>query len=171
MQHTTYKAKVRHTPTLHPYTTQLTRNSIHATLNLEGQGKTYTYTPSMQHSTYKTLHPCNTQLTRPSSFGPGTEWVSGVDYQMSDDAERKSAFVDAIKRYWPDVDAENVSPSYSGIRPKIVGQNEPAADFMIQGPRETGCGMVHLLGIESPGLTSSLAIAEYVVSSLDQPPA
>jgi L-2-hydroxyglutarate oxidase LhgO len=77
--------------------------------------------------------------------------------------ERCARFYGAIRHYWPGLSDDALQPAYSGIRPKIVGPGEPDADFMIQGPAVHGVrGLVNLFGIESPGLTSSLAIAEQV---------
>jgi len=96
-------------------------------------------------------------------FGPDIEWVDTIDYRV--DPARKPAFVAAARRFWPDVDPDRLAPGYAGIRPKLVGPGERAADFMIQGEGEHGLpGLVNLFGIESPGLTSSLAIAERVVA-------
>ncbi len=98
-------------------------------------------------------------------FGPDVEWVEGIDYRV--DPRRADAFYAAIRRYWPDLPDGALQPGYAGIRPKLQGPGQPAADFMIQGPADHGIpGLVHLFGIESPGLTASLAIADYVVSSL-----
>jgi L-2-hydroxyglutarate oxidase LhgO len=94
-------------------------------------------------------------------FGPDVQWIDGIDYTF--DGSRKAQFIAAIRRYFPDLDAARVEQGYTGIRPKISGPNEPAADFMISGPRDHGVrGLVNLFGIESPGLTASLAIAERV---------
>ena len=94
-------------------------------------------------------------------FGPDIEWIDSVDYSF--DTTKKPRFVEAIRRYYPTLDPERLIPAYTGIRAKISGPGEPSADFRILGPQETGHeGLVHLLGIESPGLTASLAIAEYV---------
>jgi len=94
-------------------------------------------------------------------FGPDLEWVENIDYAFDD--SRIKLFYDAIKRYWPNVKLENLNPGYTGIRPKISGPQDPAADFLIQSEAIHGVkGLVNLFGIESPGLTSSLAIAEMV---------
>lgn len=94
-------------------------------------------------------------------FGPDVKWIDGIDYAF--DTDRKSAFVEAIRRYWPGLDPDRLEPGYTGIRPKIAGQGEPDADFVIQGPADHGVsGLVNLFGIESPGLTASLAIARHV---------
>lgn len=94
-------------------------------------------------------------------FGPDVEWVDEVDYRV--DPGRGAAFYAAIRRYWPGLPDGSLEPDYAGIRPRTYGPGEPAADFVIQGPRETGHrGYVALYGIDSPGLTSSLAIGDYV---------
>ncbi len=94
-------------------------------------------------------------------FGPDVEWVDGIDYEV--DPKRADLFYAAIRHYWPALPDGALMPGYSGIRPKLQGPSEPAGDFVVQGPREHGVkGLVNLYGIESPGLTSALAIAEYV---------
>lgn len=94
-------------------------------------------------------------------FGPDVEWCEGVDYEF--DAGRKPAFAEAIRRYFPDLAMERLQPGYVGVRPKISAPGAPAADFRLDGAAVHGVeGLVNLLGIESPGLTSSLAIAERV---------
>jgi len=99
-------------------------------------------------------------------FGPDVEWVERIDYGV--DPRRAERFYAAIRRYWPGVPAGALAPGYSGIRPKTAGPGEPAQDFAIQGPREHGVpGLVNLFGIESPGLTASLSLAEIVVAKLD----
>jgi L-2-hydroxyglutarate oxidase LhgO len=98
-------------------------------------------------------------------FGPDVQWINGIDYTF--DAARKEEFIAAIRRYYPALDAARVEEGYTGIRPKISGPAEPAADFMISGPADHGVpGLVNLFGIESPGLTASLAIAENVADLL-----
>jgi len=98
-------------------------------------------------------------------FGPDVEWVDAIGYDV--DARRAARFYSAIRRYWPGLPDGALAPGYAGIRPKISGPGEPAADFVIQGPRAHGVpGLVNLFGIESPGLTSSLAIAERVAAML-----
>lgn len=96
-----------------------------------------------------------------AKFGPDTQWIDSIDYSM--DERRGDSFYQAVRQYWPDLADGALQAGYTGIRPKIVGPHEAAADFMISGPREHGIpNLVNLFGIESPGLTSSLAIAEYV---------
>ena len=98
-------------------------------------------------------------------FGPDVEWVDQVTYDV--DEGRAASFYAAIRKYWPDLPDDALRPGYSGIRPKIQAKGETARDFMIQSPQETGVGgFMALYGIESPGLTSSLAIADYVAERL-----
>ena len=94
-------------------------------------------------------------------FGPDIDWVDEVDYSF--DHSREQLFYEAIRRYWPDLRDGQLQPGYTGIRPKISGPNEPAADFRIDGPDDHGIPqLVNLYGIESPGLTSCLAIGDHV---------
>ncbi|WP_046021486.1 NAD(P)/FAD-dependent oxidoreductase [Magnetospira sp. QH-2] len=98
-------------------------------------------------------------------FGPDVEWVEDLDYQV--DPNRADSFYDAIRRYWPDLPDGALQPGYCGIRPKIQAPGEAAQDFLISGPETHGiAGLVHLFGIESPGLTASLAIGERVAAHL-----
>ena len=100
-------------------------------------------------------------------FGPDVEWIDGESYDV--DPRRADSFYARIRTYWPGLADGKLVPDYCGIRPKLSGPGEPAADFMIDGPREHGLpGLVHLFGIESPGLTSALSIAEDVVAHLVQ---
>ncbi|MDT3678623.1 MAG: NAD(P)/FAD-dependent oxidoreductase [Burkholderiaceae bacterium] len=105
-------------------------------------------------------------LAGQARFGPDVEWVSTVDYDV--DARRAAAFEEQVRRYWPSLPNQSLQPAYSGIRPKLVGPGETAADFRIDGPEVSGIpGLVCLYGIESPGLTASLAIADRVVAALE----
>ena len=101
-----------------------------------------------------------------AKFGPDVEWLAPdapLDYAV--DARRADEFYAVIRRYWPALADGALSPAYSGIRPKLSGPGEPAADFVIAGPRDHGvAGLINLFGIESPGLTASLAIGEHVVA-------
>lgn len=107
---------------------------IHATLDLSGQAR----------------------------FGPDVEWVEDPT-NFNVDPGRADLFYEAIRTYWPALPDGALSPDYAGIRPKLAGPGMPAADFLIQGPQTHGiANLVNLLGIESPGLTSALAIAELV---------
>lgn len=100
-----------------------------------------------------------------AKFGPDVEWVDGLDYEV--DPRRGDSFYAAIRTYWPELPDGALQPSYSGIRPKICGPNDPAPDFRIDGPAVHGIAhLVNLFGIESPGLTSSLAIADRVGEAL-----
>jgi L-2-hydroxyglutarate oxidase LhgO len=94
-------------------------------------------------------------------FGPDVEWVDSINYDV--DPRRADSFYAAIRAYWPDLPDQALQPAYAGIRPKLSGPGEPAADFLIQGAAAHGVrGLVNLFGIESPGLTASLAIAQRV---------
>jgi L-2-hydroxyglutarate oxidase LhgO len=95
-------------------------------------------------------------------FGPDVEWVQTIDYTV--DPHRSGAFYEAIRSYWPVLPDAALAPAYAGIRPKLAGPGASAADFRIDGPSTHGIhGLVNLFGIESPGLTASLAIAEHVL--------
>jgi len=96
-----------------------------------------------------------------AKFGPDVEWVERLDYTV--DAERGARFYAAIRQYWPGLPDEALVPGYAGIRPKIPANGDGAPDFVIQGKDGHGVeGLINLYGIESPGLTSSLAIADLV---------
>lgn len=98
-------------------------------------------------------------------FGPDVEWVDSLDYEV--DPRRGDSFYAAIRRYWPGLKDGALAPGYSGIRPKIVPPGAPGQDFTIQGPRAHGVpGLVNLFGIESPGLTASMALGELVVQEI-----
>lgn len=100
-----------------------------------------------------------------AKFGPDTEWVGTEDYTL--DPARAEVFYAAVRSYWPALPDDALAPGYTGIRPKISGPHEPAADFVIAGPAAHGVrGLVNLFGIESPGLTSSLALAEETLARL-----
>ncbi len=104
-------------------------------------------------------------LAGQARFGPDVEWVERIGYEV--DPKRAERFYAAIRRYWPGLPDGSLLPGYSGIRPKTAGPGEPAPDFQIQGPREHGVpGLVHLFGIESPGLTASLALADMVLGEV-----
>jgi L-2-hydroxyglutarate oxidase LhgO len=110
---------------------------VHITLDLAGQGR----------------------------FGPDVEWTDRLEYSV--DPRRADGFYAAIREYWPGLPDGSLVPGYAGIRPKIVPPGSPPADFLVAGPREHGVpGIVHLFGIESPGLTAALAIADEVVRRL-----
>ena len=103
-------------------------------------------------------------------FGPSFEWVDRIDYTV--DPAGAEAFYAEVRRYWPALPDGALQPGYAGLRPKISGPGEPAADFRIDGPARHGvAGLVNLFGIESPGLTSCLAIAEAVLDRLGGPAA
>ncbi len=98
-------------------------------------------------------------------FGPDVEWIEAVDYSV--DPARGDRFYAAIRRYWPDLPDGALEPGYAGIRPKLVPAGAPPQDFVVQGPADHGvAGLVNLYGIESPGLTASLALADLVAAML-----
>jgi L-2-hydroxyglutarate oxidase LhgO len=98
-------------------------------------------------------------------FGPDVEWIDRIDYTV--DPKRAERFYAAIRRYWPGLADGALAPGYAGIRPKTAGPGAPAPDFEVQGPRAHRVpGLVNLFGIESPGLTASLALADIVADEL-----
>ena len=98
-------------------------------------------------------------------FGPDVEWIDSIDYDV--DPGRADAFYAAIRRYWPGLPDGAIQAGYAGIRPKLQAPGEPAADFVVQGPQAHGIdGLVNLYGIESPGLTASLPLANLVAEIL-----
>jgi L-2-hydroxyglutarate oxidase LhgO len=102
-------------------------------------------------------------LAGQARFGPDVEWVDEIDYAV--DPGRGDVFYDDIRKYWPALPDGALQPAYCGIRPKTTGAGEKSGDFVIQGPEQTGHpGYIALYGIESPGLTSSLAIANHVAA-------
>ena len=102
-----------------------------------------------------------TDMSGQLRFGPDTEYVDILDYSINEC--KRELFASSIRTYFPDAEKAKLSPAYSGIRPKINGPGEKAADFCIQGPESHNIdGLVELFGMESPALTASLAIAEYV---------
>lgn len=111
-------------------------------------------------------------LAGEARFGPDAQWldvasVDEIDYRV--DPSRADDFYADVRRYWPGLPGGALQPAYSGIRPKIHGPGEPAPDFSIQGPCEHGVvGLVNLFGIESPGLTSCLALADEVLARLER---
>lgn len=113
-------------------------------------------------------------LAGQARFGPDVEWLpdgppDAIDYRV--DPARGEVFYAAIRRYWPALPDGALQPAYSGVRPKLQGPGEPAGDFVLQGPADHGvAGLVNLFGIESPGLTASLAIADEVLARLGVAP-
>ena len=104
-------------------------------------------------------------LAGQARFGPDVEWIDSIDYDV--DPGRADAFYAAIRRYWPELPDGAIQAGYAGIRPKLQAPGEPAADFVVQGPAAHGVdGLVNLYGIESPGLTASLALADMVAEIL-----
>ncbi|XP_010525523.2 PREDICTED: L-2-hydroxyglutarate dehydrogenase, mitochondrial-like [Tarenaya hassleriana] len=112
-------------------------------------------------------------LTGQVKFGPDVEWIDGVDdissflnrFDYVVNPKRAEKFYPEIRKYYPELKDESLEPGYSGIRPKLSGPKQPPADFVIQGGESHGVhGLVNLFGIESPGFTSSLAIAEHIAT-------
>ncbi len=102
-----------------------------------------------------------------AKFGPDVQWVDRPD-DLAVDPSRADGFYAEVRRYWPALPDAALQPDYAGMRPKLQRPGEPARDFLLQGPAEHGVrGLVNLFGIESPGLTSALAIAEHVRSLLE----
>jgi L-2-hydroxyglutarate oxidase LhgO len=100
-------------------------------------------------------------------FGPDVEWIETENYDV--DAARAQSFYARIRSYWPALPDDTLSADYCGIRPKLTGPGEPAADFVIDGPDSHGLpGLIHFFGIESPGLTASLSLADAAVALLDE---
>jgi L-2-hydroxyglutarate oxidase LhgO len=96
-------------------------------------------------------------------FGPDVEWIDSLDYSV--DPSRADSFYAAVRKYWPALQDGALQPGYAGIRPKIVPKGAPGQDFVVQGPQSHGVpGLINLFGIESPGLTASLAIADHVLA-------
>ena len=105
-------------------------------------------------------------LSGRARFGPDVEWLDELNFDV--DIRRADSFYAAIRRYWPDLPDNSLYSAYAGVRPKITRQGEPAADFRIDDASAHGIsGLVNLYGIESPGLTSSMAIAQAVAEALN----
>lgn len=105
-------------------------------------------------------------LAGQAKFGPDVQWVEAPN-DLRVDVRRGDAFYAAVREYWPELPDGALVPAYAGVRPKVSGPQEPAADFRIQGPDEHGLpGLMNLFGVESPGLTSCLAIGEFVAERL-----
>ena len=138
----------------------------------KGNYFTYAGKPAFTHLIYPTpvtgglgVH-VTLDLAGRMRFGPDVEWIEEEFYPV--DAKRADAFYDRIRTYWPALKDGTLTPDYSGIRPKLTGPGEPAADFLIDTPAEHGLpGLVQMFGIESPGLTSSLSLAEYVAAAIE----
>ncbi|MCW5625036.1 MAG: NAD(P)/FAD-dependent oxidoreductase [Burkholderiales bacterium] len=119
----------------------------------------------MGHGSWLGVH-VTIDLGGQARFGPDIEWVDRVDYSF--DLSREALFYQAIRQYYPDLKDGALQPGYTGIRPKISGKGEKPADFRIDGPELHGVpGLVNLFGIESPGLTASMAIGETVLARLN----
>jgi L-2-hydroxyglutarate oxidase LhgO len=127
-------AKVPFSRLIYPVPGESSHLGVHLTLDLGGQGR----------------------------FGPSFRWLDDVDYTVHE--EDSAGFTEAVRRYWPGLPDDALHPGYAGVRPKITGPGEAAADFRLDGESVHGVpGLVNLFGIESPGLTSCLSIAQWVV--------
>jgi L-2-hydroxyglutarate oxidase LhgO len=105
-------------------------------------------------------------LSGAARFGPDSEWVQSIDYAV--DPQRAGLFAEAVRQYWPGLMEARLYPAYAGIRPKVSGPGKPARDFCISGPKQHGvAGVVNLFGMESPGLTASPALGEYIAALAD----
>jgi L-2-hydroxyglutarate oxidase LhgO len=105
-------------------------------------------------------------LAGAARFGPDFEWVESLDYAV--DPGRVGLFAAAIRQYWPALNQARLYPAYAGIRPKVSGPGEATPDFCISGPNQHGvAGVVNLFGMDSPGLTASLALGEYIAGLAD----
>jgi L-2-hydroxyglutarate oxidase LhgO len=102
-------------------------------------------------------------LAGAARFGPDMQWIPEVDYSV--DVNRAAVFYESIRRYWPQIQDGQLQPAYAGVRPRLSGPGEPAEDFLISGPEQHGVpGIINLFGMESPGLTASLAIGDFVAA-------
>jgi L-2-hydroxyglutarate oxidase LhgO len=101
-------------------------------------------------------------LAGQARFGPDVQWIDTIDYTV--DPARSAGFYAAVRKYWPALKDGALQPGYAGIRPKITPPGAPGQDFVVQGPQTHGVpGLINLFGIESPGLTASLALADHVL--------
>jgi L-2-hydroxyglutarate oxidase LhgO len=100
-------------------------------------------------------------LAGQAKFGPDVEWIDAIDSDV--DPERAASFYAAIRTYWPDLPEGALQPGYAGVRPKIARPGGSTTDFLLQTEEDHGvAGLINLFGIESPGLTASLAIADWL---------
>ncbi len=171
MAHTVVNSAGLHAQALSRRIEGLPQESIPPTLYAKGSYYALRGKAPFDHLIYPLPEPggLGIHLTRDlagaAKFGPDVEWVDELDYTV--DPVRSQRFYRAIRRFWPELPDGALYPGYAGIRPKLSGPGEPAADFLIQGPEAHGVrGLVNLYGIESPGLTAALALAERVVSIL-----
>lgn len=105
-------------------------------------------------------------LAGAARFGPDTEWVESIEYAV--DPNRAGMFAAIVRQYWRGLDPKRLYPAYSGIRPKIVKDGKVANDFYFSGPEDHGvAGIVNLFGMDSPGLTASLAIGDHIAALAD----
>lgn len=147
-------------------------HSIPGTYYAKGHYFTMSGRPPFKHLVYPIPAPgglgvhVTLDLAGQARFGPDVSWIEGVDYGF--DESRAASFYAAVRAYYPALEDGQLQPGYTGIRPKLGPAGSPAHDFVLQGPKDHGVpGLVQLFGIESPGLTSSLALAEDVKALVD----
>ncbi|EKF75059.1 dehydrogenase [Alcanivorax hongdengensis A-11-3] len=142
---------------------QLARGSYFA---LQGRSPTQRLVYPLPEADGLGIH-LTVDLAGQARFGPDVEWLDGEHWDYRVNPQRQALFVEAIQRYWPALEGQRLTPAYAGIRPKLVVDEQPFRDFLIQDASSHGLtGMVNLLGIESPGLTAALALAERVAGQL-----
>jgi len=153
--------KIKGFPKEHTPTTYLTKGNYYS-LSVKSPFSQLVYPAPT--SAFLGVH-ISIDLGGQARFGPDVEHVDVLDYEV--DPQRSEGFYEAVRKYWPGLPDNTLNPAYSGIRPRITAPGVPLCDFVIQGPDDHGVpGLVNLFGIESPGLTSSMPIADYVVEML-----
>jgi L-2-hydroxyglutarate oxidase LhgO len=131
---------------------------------LEGRSPFQRHIYPMPQGAWLGLH-ATVDLAGRCKFGPDIEWIPEIDYSF--DASKLGKFIDFIKTYYPDLNPAMIHADYTGIRPKLYQEGQPVPDFRIDGPNQHGLvGLIMPFGIESPGLTSALAIADHIASQL-----
>jgi L-2-hydroxyglutarate oxidase LhgO len=147
------------------------RESIPGQYFAKGHYFTLSGRPPFRHLVYPVPVPgglgvhVTLDLAGQARFGPDVSWLDDIDYSF--DSSREDTFYAAIRSYFPELPAGALLPGYTGIRPKLSPPGSPADDFVVQGPRVHGVpGLLCLYGIESPGLTASLALADFAVNQL-----
>lgn len=154
-------------PLLASHTQGLPQQNLPQAFYAKGHYFTLSGRPPFSHLIYPVPEPgglgvhLTLDLGGQGRFGPDVEWVDKPNYEIN--ARRSAVFYSAIRRYWPNLREGSLQPGYVGIRPKISAKGQAAADFRVDGPGAHNVpGLINLFGIESPGLTASLAIAEKV---------
>lgn len=144
-----------------PPTTYFAKGQYYA---LAGRSPFKRHIYPMPHGAWLGLH-ATVDMSGRCKFGPDLAWIPDIDYTF--EPEKLTQFLDFVRTYYPGLDAERLHPDYTGIRPKLYREGEPVPDFVFHGADTHGlAGLVMLFGIESPGLTSSLAIGDHVAAML-----